>query len=132
VGIGRRAGLGRTAPRVRDATTADAAACAAVYAPYVRDTAITFGTVAPTAEEMADRIAAARATHAWLVAEDADRRVSGDAYAGPFVSRPPTAGAARSASTSSPVVGGPGPDGPSARCCWTASPIAATARSWPT
>ena len=32
---------------VRDATLADAAACAAVYAPYVRDTAITFETEPP-------------------------------------------------------------------------------------
>ncbi|MEV4423028.1 N-acetyltransferase family protein [Patulibacter sp. NPDC049589] len=78
----------RTAPRVRDATTADAAACAAVYAPYVRDTAITFETTPPTAEEMAGRIAAALATHAWLVAEDDDGRVLGYAYGGRFAARP--------------------------------------------
>src|SRR4029079_3348755 len=50
---------------VRDATEADAAACAAIYAPYVRDTAITFETEPPDAAEFARRIAAATARHAW-------------------------------------------------------------------
>jgi L-amino acid N-acyltransferase YncA len=71
---------------VRDATEADAAACAAIYAPYVRDTAITFETEPPDAAEFARRIAAATARHAWLVLED-DGRVTGYAYAGPFKER---------------------------------------------
>jgi L-amino acid N-acyltransferase YncA len=71
---------------VRDATAADAAACAAIYAPYVTDTAISFELEPPTVEEMAARIEAALRTHAWLVAE-ADGRVVGYAYAGPFKSR---------------------------------------------
>jgi phosphinothricin acetyltransferase len=71
---------------IRDAREADAAGCAAIYAPYVTDTVITFEQVPPTAAEMAERIATARRTHAWLVLED-DRRVVGYAYAGPFRSR---------------------------------------------
>ncbi|EGD43547.1 phosphinothricin N-acetyltransferase [Nocardioidaceae bacterium Broad-1] len=65
---------------IRDATPDDAAACAAIYEPYVRDTVISFETEPPTTEEMADRIKAAQAEHAWLVLE-ADDRVVGYAYA---------------------------------------------------
>jgi phosphinothricin acetyltransferase len=72
--------------RVRDAAAADGEACAAIYAPYVTDTVITFESEPPTAEEMARRIAAAQRTHAWLVLED-DGRVVGYAYGGPFRSR---------------------------------------------
>lgn len=42
---------------IRDAAEADAERCAAIYAPYVRDTAISFETEPPPAEEMARRIA---------------------------------------------------------------------------
>ncbi len=45
---------------VRSASGADGAACAAIYAPYVTDTVITFEKVPPTAAEMAARIATAR------------------------------------------------------------------------
>jgi L-amino acid N-acyltransferase YncA len=72
---------------VRDAENSDAPACAAIYAPYVSDTAISFETVAPSPAEMAVRIAGATRTHAWLVLED-DRRVIGYAYGGPFNPRP--------------------------------------------
>jgi phosphinothricin acetyltransferase len=72
---------------VRDATEADASACAAIYAPYVRDTAITFELDPPGAREMAERIAAALRAHAWLVLEDAGR-VVGYAYAGTLNRRP--------------------------------------------
>jgi L-amino acid N-acyltransferase YncA len=71
---------------VRDATPGDAAACAELYAPYVRDTTISFETEPPTAAEMATRIAAALATHAWVVLED-DGRVAGYAYGAPFMAR---------------------------------------------
>ena len=70
--------------RVRPATPDDAAACAAIYAPYVRETAISFELEAPSAEEMAARIADA---HVWLIAEE-DEQVLGYAYAGPFKARP--------------------------------------------
>ena len=43
---------------VRPATADDAAACAAIYAPYVRETAISFELDPPTSEQMAARIAA--------------------------------------------------------------------------
>jgi phosphinothricin acetyltransferase len=71
---------------VRDATEADGAACAAIYAPYVTDTVITFEDVPPTAEEMASRIATAQRRHAWLVLE-ADGRVAGYAYGGTYLAR---------------------------------------------
>ena len=68
---------------VRDATHADGAACAAIYAPYVHDTAITFELEPPSADEMARRIAAAARGHAWVVLEDGGR-VVGYAYGGVF------------------------------------------------
>ena len=68
---------------IRDATEGDGAACASIYAPYVHDTAITFETVAPTAEDMAGRIAASRRDHAWLVAQEGSA-VVGYAYAGTY------------------------------------------------
>jgi phosphinothricin acetyltransferase len=72
---------------VRDATAADAEACAAIYAPYVTDTPITFETEVPTAQEMARRIAVAAERHAWLVLED-EGRVVGYAYGGLYKERP--------------------------------------------
>ncbi|MGH1564244.1 N-acetyltransferase family protein [Mumia sp. DW29H23] len=72
---------------IHDATAADAAACAAIYTPYVERTAVTFESVPPTAEEMAGRIAAAQERHAWLVLTD-DDVVLGYAYGGPFRTRP--------------------------------------------
>ena len=66
---------GMPAPLVRDATASDAAACAAIYAPYVTDTAVTFETEPPTVAEMAVRIEGAQRRHAWLVLEqDGSRR----------------------------------------------------------
>lgn len=66
---------------IRDATEEDAAACAAVYAPYVVGTAITFETEAPGAAAFAERIRTAQRRHAWLVAEDG-LEVVGYAYGG--------------------------------------------------
>lgn len=71
---------------VRDATERDAAACAAIYRPYVTDTAITFETEPPGPAEMAARIAAAASRHAWLVLADGEE-VVGYAYGGPFKAR---------------------------------------------
>ena len=71
---------------VRDATERDAEACRAIYAPYVLDTVISFESEPPTGAEMAARIAAANATHAWLVLEE-DGDVIAYAYGGPFASR---------------------------------------------
>jgi phosphinothricin acetyltransferase len=69
--------------RVREASAADAAACAAIYAPNVRETAISFELEPPSVGEMAARIAGA---HVWLVAEEAGR-VVGYAYADQFKAR---------------------------------------------
>src|SRR3954453_6293754 len=68
---------------VRPALATDAPACAAIYAPYVTDTAVSFEEEPPSADEMAGRIAAA---HDWLVLED-EGRVVGYAYAGTFHAR---------------------------------------------
>lgn len=67
---------------------ADAAACAAIYAPYVTATATSFEDVPPSADEMARRVLAAARTHAWLVAELPDGRVVGYAYGTPYRARP--------------------------------------------
>lgn len=72
--------------RVRDATAADAAACAAIYAPYVRETAVSFELDPPTVDEMAARIESALRSHAWLVAED-DTQLIGYAYGSTFKAR---------------------------------------------
>ncbi len=64
----------------------DGAACAAIYAPYVCETAISFERVPPTAEEMGARIERVQATHDWLVAEAAGS-VAGFAYAAPHRER---------------------------------------------
>jgi L-amino acid N-acyltransferase YncA len=58
----------------------DAAACAAIYAPYVESTPISFERVAPDAAEFARRIAKYAATHQFLVAEEGGE-VVGYAYA---------------------------------------------------
>ncbi|NYD39411.1 phosphinothricin acetyltransferase [Actinomycetospora corticicola] len=68
---------------IRDAGVDDAAACATIYAPYVRDTVISFEEHPPSPGTMAERMAAA---HEWLVGEDAGR-VVGYAYAGSFNDR---------------------------------------------
>ncbi|WP_200926157.1 GNAT family N-acetyltransferase [Agreia sp. Leaf283] len=69
--------------RIRAAAAADAAACASIYAHYVRTTAITFETDPPSVDEMMRRIAKAQERHEWLVLEE-DDAVIGYAYAGTF------------------------------------------------
>jgi phosphinothricin acetyltransferase len=64
----------------------DAAACAAIYAPFVAETAVTFDEQAPGAAAFADRIARLNRTHAFLVAER-DGRVAGYAYGDPHRER---------------------------------------------
>jgi L-amino acid N-acyltransferase YncA len=70
----------------REASEDDAPACAAIYAPYVRETAISFEGEPPTSAQMAERITAATRTHAWIVHED-NGRVVGYAYGGPHQER---------------------------------------------
>jgi L-amino acid N-acyltransferase YncA len=58
-------------PLIRLATAADAAAIAGIYAPYVTDTFVSFEESAPSAEEMALRMAGdGSGLHPWLAAED--------------------------------------------------------------
>lgn len=72
---------------VRVATEADARAVAAIYAPYVTDTAISFEERPPSPAEMAERMAATLETHPFLVHDDG-QGVVGYAYAGAHASRP--------------------------------------------
>ena len=65
---------------VRHATSDDAAACAAIYLPHVRDGVASLEDDPPGADEMARRIDQVSATHPWLVAER-DGEVVGYAYA---------------------------------------------------
>jgi phosphinothricin acetyltransferase len=71
---------------VREARRADGEACAAIYAPSVRDSAISFEDLAPTAEDMSARIERTWRTHPWLV-DERDGAVVGYAYAAPHRTR---------------------------------------------
>jgi len=66
--------------QIRLATEGDATAIAAIYAPEVRETAITFEVDPPGAEEMRRRIRETLVHHPWLVAERGGA-VEGYAYA---------------------------------------------------
>ncbi len=71
---------------IRVATAADGAATAAIYAPIVRDTAISFEVDPPDAAEMARRIEETSRRYPWLVA-DRDGEAIGYVYAGPHRAR---------------------------------------------
>ena len=64
----------------------DAAACAAIYAPSVEGSAISFEEVAPGAAEFAARIETTTRTHPWLVLDDGEGAVA-FAYASPHRAR---------------------------------------------
>lgn len=72
---------------IREARSSDAESFAAIYAPYVRDTCVSFEGEAPGAEEMASRIAD-KLGHGfpWLALES-EGRIAGYAYYGPWRSR---------------------------------------------
>jgi len=72
----------RACPRKAPAPP-DAAACLAIYRPYVQNTAISWKFDVPTVAEMAARIGGLRATHEWLVLER-DDRIIGFAYGQPL------------------------------------------------
>ena len=67
--------------RIRVARPEDGEAAVDIYAPIVRETAISFELTPPTAAEMAARIAGANKSHVWLVAEEAGS-ITGYIYAG--------------------------------------------------
>jgi phosphinothricin acetyltransferase len=72
---------------IRPANAArDAIACAAIYAPFVRESAVSFEEAVPDADTVAARIVRLSATHAWLV-EERDGRVVGFAYGSPHRER---------------------------------------------
>ncbi len=71
---------------MRRATPEDAAACQAIYAPYVRDTVISLETDPPGVEVMRGRIEEVLATHDWLVL-DVDGEIRGYAYGGAYRTR---------------------------------------------
>ena len=68
---------------VRPASAQDAAACLAIYRPYVQNTAISWEIDVPTFGEIAARIGALRATQEWLVLER-DDQIIGFAYGQPL------------------------------------------------
>jgi L-amino acid N-acyltransferase YncA len=68
-------------PIVRLAEVGDAAGVQAIYAPIVRDTAISFEVDPPSVEEMARRIASTLPRWPWLVCAD-DGEVLGYVYGG--------------------------------------------------
>lgn len=63
----------------RRATNADAAACLAIYRPFVEATAVSFEAIVPTVEEFAARIEKSLSAWTWLIAEQ-DGRCIGYAY----------------------------------------------------
>ena len=69
---------------IRLATAADAAAIAAIYAPYVTDTPVSFEAEAPDEAEMRRRIGEGGSLYPWLVAEDEDGAILGYASASRF------------------------------------------------
>ncbi|MGM9487940.1 arsinothricin resistance N-acetyltransferase ArsN1 family B [Ideonella sp. YS5] len=71
---------------IRLASEADAAPIAAIYAPCVRSTPISFEVVPPSPAEMAQRIVNTLPRYPWLV-EERDGAVAGYAYAGPYAQR---------------------------------------------
>lgn len=73
--------------KLRLATAADAAAIAAIYAPYVADTAVSFETEPPDEVEMRARVESGGALYPWLAACDQEERLLGYAYAAPFRTR---------------------------------------------
>lgn len=79
---------GMAAALIRIAGAADAAAFAAIYAPFVTDTAVSFEEMPPDAAEMGRRIAGdGSGLYPWLAAEAAGR-VIGYASSAPFRTRP--------------------------------------------
>lgn len=73
-------------PDLRLATPTDAAAIAAIYAPIVQDTGISFELTPPSEAEMRARVVKTLGQYPWLVCEDAGE-VLGYAYASPHRSR---------------------------------------------
>ncbi len=72
---------------IRRATTADAASIAAIYAPYVRDTVISFEEVPPAGDEIAARIERILAAPLPYLVLEGTPGIVGYAYAAPWHAR---------------------------------------------
>ncbi len=72
--------------KIRTATPEDAEALAAIYAPYVENTSITFEYTVPSVEEFAERIRHTLARYPYLTAEKNGVPI-GYAYASAFKGR---------------------------------------------
>jgi phosphinothricin acetyltransferase len=72
---------------IRLGATADCPQIAAIYAPIVEQTHISFELASPGPEEMARRLASALKNHVWLVAET-NGRIDGYAYASRYREKP--------------------------------------------
>lgn len=72
--------------KIRSATVRDAEAICEIYAPYVKNTAVTFEYDAPSVSEFADRISHTLKKYPFLAAER-EGKIVGFAYAGPFRER---------------------------------------------
>lgn len=72
---------------LRPARLEDAAAIAAIYAPFVIETPISFETDPPDAGEMLKRMQVGNGLYPWFVAQDGDARILGFSYASPFRAR---------------------------------------------
>ena len=72
---------------IRAARPEDAADIQAIYAPFVQETSVSFETVPPSRQGMAERIAGNLASHGYFVAQS-DAGILGFAYASPYRPRP--------------------------------------------
>ena len=72
---------------LRSATPADAGQIREIYAPYVRETAITFEYEVPSVEEFTERIERTLEHYPYIVAESEDGNILGYAYAGAYYGR---------------------------------------------
>ena len=72
---------------IRYATPADAAQIREIYAPYVRETAITFEYEVPSVEEFQNRIAHTLVRYPYLVAVEEEGMIRGYSYASCYYGR---------------------------------------------
>lgn len=72
---------------IRPATATDAQDILNIYAPYIRETAITYEYDVPSLEEFRGRITHTLEKYPYLVAVDSYDRIVGYAYASPFITR---------------------------------------------
>lgn len=92
---------------IRPASPADAPAMLAIYAPYVRNTAVSFELEPPSQEEFAGRVTHTLARFPWLAAVR-NGEIVGYCYASPFHPRSAYAWAAESSLYLAPQVHGQG------------------------